>query len=184
MKSKYINHGTLFVCAVLLIAGCRTHRDVATAEMLEQTRSQTAQTVAHADTARTEIARTFNEETRHDATAWDSVQYFIAYDGEGRISAVSASRRTAQSGRRANSRQQRAVADVATNELHRETTRTDSVKHEATKETAQTTEAGGNVLSTIDKAAGIAMGLAGLVFCVWAIYRLRKLSEKWEKRDQ
>lgn len=169
---------------MLLIAGCRTHRDVAATEVLEQTRSQTAQTVAHADTARAEIAATVHEETRHDATAWDSLQYFIAYDGEGRISAVSASRRTAQSGRRANSRQQRAVADVATNGLHSETARTDSVKHEAAKETAQTTEAGGNVLSTIDKAAGIAVGLAGLVCCAWIVYRLRKLNEKWEKRDR
>lgn len=71
---------------------------------------------------------------------------------------------------------------------HTQAAAADTTKHESASQTTAATEAGGNVLSSIDRGlevgVPVALGVVALVFCAWLIYRLRKLNEKWEQRQK
>lgn len=165
-------------------AGCRTHKHVTATEAEAHSRVETTKKTVEADTAKTSFATLFSDSARTAAAIWDSINYVLNYDSAGRIESIRGSRRTAESRVEANTQQVQAASSVAHVQEHTQAAAADTTKHQGAKETTSQTEAGGNVLSTIDKAVGIAVVIAGLVFCAWLVYRLRKLNEKWEQRDR
>lgn len=181
-----LKYGTLLCCALLLLAGagCRTHKHVTATEVEAHSRVETAETRVKADSAKTDLFAFFSDSARVTAASHDSVFFVFSYDSTGRINTVRGSRHTTETSSRANTQSVQAASQGSSTSQQTTTAAADTTKHQGAKETTSQTEAGGNVLSTIDKAVGIAVVIAGLVFCAWLVYRLRKLNEKWEQRDR
>lgn len=190
MRNKFLRYGTLLCCALLLLAGagCRTHKHVTATEAGTHSRVETLETTVKADTAKTSFAALFSDSARTAAAIWDSINYVLNYDSAGRIESIRGSRRTAESRVEANTQQVQAASSVAHVQEHTQAAAADTTKHESAKETTSQTEAGGNVLSSIDRGlevgVPVALGVVALVVCAWLIYRLRKLNEKWEQRQK
>lgn len=190
MRNNFLRYGTLLCCALLLLAGagCRTHQHVTATEAGTHSRVETLETTVKADTAKTSFATLFSDSARTAAATWDSINFVLNYDSAGRIESIRGSRRTAKSRVEANTQAVQAASQGSSTSQQTTTTAADTTKHESASQTTSQTEAGGNVLSSIDRGlevgVPVALSLAALVLCAWLIYRLRKLNEKWEQRQK
>ncbi len=190
MRSNFVKYGTLYCCALLLLAGsgCRTNKHVTTTATVAEARVTEVKDTTRGDTVKADFVSLQRDSTQELTTSRNFFNYFFGYDSAGRIERVTGYSSQAQTSNRANTQMVQATADVATTSHHAAAAVADTTKRESASQTTAAAEAGGNVLSSIDRGlevgVPVALGVVALVVCAWLIYRLRKLNEKWEQRQK
>ena len=187
MKSNTLSkYGALLCGALTLLAGssCRTRKQVTANEAQSLARVETTVEAARADTARAEFAAVLRDSARVTAEARDSVFFVFGYDEEGRVNSIRGSRFMTETTTGATAHTVQMATGVAAVSHSGVVAATDTVKREGEMKTATETEAGANVLSTLDRAMSIMIAVVGLALCAWLAYRLRKITEKWAQRGQ